>query len=102
VIGDESAAKEQYPHRIGAKKANPWGLSDMLGNVSEWCRDGYQEKASAGADPEGISDEPLRTIRGGNWGDWARWCRSATRLRLKRDNADCHMGLRLAICPAQE
>jgi formylglycine-generating enzyme required for sulfatase activity len=102
TIGDGNAAKEPYAHRVGAKKANPWGLCDMHGNLAEWCRDGYQEKASGGADPEGFSDEPLRTIRGGNWADWARWCRSATRLRLKRDNADCHMGLRLAICPVRE
>jgi formylglycine-generating enzyme required for sulfatase activity len=102
IIGDGNTANEKYPHRVGAKKANPWGLCDMHGNASEWCRDGYQEQASGGNDPEGISEEPLRTIRGGHWGDWARWCRSATRLRLKRDDADCHMGFRLAICRVRE
>jgi formylglycine-generating enzyme required for sulfatase activity len=101
-IGDGNTAKEQYPHRVGGKQANPWGLCDMHGNVSEWCRDGYQEKAPGGTDPEVISDDSLRIIRGGNWRDWARWCRSATRLRLKRNDADYHVGVRLAISAMPE
>ncbi len=65
-------------HPVERKEANAWGLYDMLGNVWEWCRDGKRiYDPLRQTDPEGKSE--VRVSRGGSMGDYARFCRSATR-----------------------
>ncbi len=62
----------------GQKQPNEWGLYDMLGNVWEWCEDGWRNyTSSVQTDPVGSGSS--RVLRGGSWGHFARFCRSAVR-----------------------
>jgi len=75
-------------HPVGTRKANPWGLYDMHGNVAEWVLDAYTA-GGYGAVEE--ADEPLkgpvawpraeypRCVRGGSWDDDPEDLRSAAR-----------------------
>ncbi|MFT3950348.1 MAG: SUMF1/EgtB/PvdO family nonheme iron enzyme [Agriterribacter sp.] len=77
-------SKNKY-QKVGQKEPNAWGLYDMLGNVSEWALDQYDEKYF-----EKIGDdakEPVippgtrypRSVRGGSYLDAPENLRSASR-----------------------
>jgi formylglycine-generating enzyme required for sulfatase activity len=69
---------------VGSLPANPWGLSEMHGNVWEWCEDWW---GNYGEGPrEGVANcPPVRVIRGGSFNVGGGYCRSAARWRFQPD-----------------
>ncbi len=68
-------------HLVGEKRANPFGLYDMSGNVWEWCLDTYHDSYQ-GAPTDGsawLDDGASRLLRGGSWLGNTDSCRSASR-----------------------
>ncbi len=86
---------EEYAHAVETKKPNPWGLSDMHGNVWEWCRDWYQDKLPGGTDPEVTAEGSFRVNRGGSWINPAGLCRSALRFWYTPSYRNFNLGFRV-------
>ena len=84
----------------GTYEANPWGLFDMCGNVSEWCEDRYGPYPSAAvADPLGSARGVLRAHRGGGWGYDCNGCRSASRFCVPAEKRYAAVGFRPVLAP---
>ena len=75
---------EFQTHPVGLKSPNPYGLYDIHGNVWEWVQDGYVRELPGGIDPLGKSSSPYRVVRGGCWGNFARYLRSAARYSIPK------------------
>ena len=74
-------------HEVGFKLPNELGIHDLSGNVFEWCEDWYGgsayyetcRKAGLVENPTGPKSGSSRVMRGGYWGDDARYCRVSCR-----------------------
>lgn len=86
---------EEYPHEVGKKRANPWGLYDMHGNVWEWTDNWYF--GSYAAQPRMSPDE--KVLRGGAWDYRAYGSRSAFRASKPPNRTDATVGFRLIRRP---
>lgn len=94
-FGDDSTQLAQYAwyktnsenkfKKVMQKKPNAWGLYDMLGNVSEWVLDQYDENyfTTIGANATNPLIPPAsrypKTIRGGGFDEQAGMLRCAAR-----------------------
>ena len=105
---------------VGSLKiANAFGLSDMHGNVWEWCSDIWHENYN-GAPVDGSAwddldknhlinlrqklndnDNHSRLLRGGSWGNIPWFCRSAVRYRDRSASRYLNFGFRVACVAAR-
>lgn len=90
---------EGKPHEVGTKKANPWGLYDMYGNVQEWCNDWYENPYALNTkkDPMGPESGSSRVIRGGAWGDYINTVRTTYRNASGEENKNNGTGFRISL-----
>ncbi len=88
-------------HPVASKRANPWGLYDVHGNVWEWTRSWFDDYPGGSVvDYEGPNSGSRRVARGGSWGDTAAGARSAYRVRLTPGYRNNFLGFRLALAPS--
>jgi formylglycine-generating enzyme required for sulfatase activity len=86
---------------------SPYGLCDMLGNVSEWVADWKDNNyyyVSPANNPLGPFSAMYRGVRGCSYSSLAAWCRVSRRGSLWPGDIKYHMGFRCARsaaeCPA--
>ena len=84
---------------VGLKDANPLGLHDIHGNISEWCEDWNSNtyyESSPPVDPPGPETGTAKVFRGGHWESsalsLASWSRSANGPTIASDR----VGFRVA------
>jgi formylglycine-generating enzyme required for sulfatase activity len=86
--------------------ANVWGLSDMHGNVYEWCQDHWHDDYK-NAPEDGSAwlidnlESSRRVNRGGCWDFNSRNCRSACRSCSNPDGCNYYLGFRLSCSDSE-
>ncbi len=89
----------KYPHPVGMKKPNAWGLYDMHGNMGEWCSNWFADSYPNAdvRDPKGPDSGKDRILRGGSWYYKAEYCRAASRFMLPPASLYDYFGFRVVV-----
>lgn len=91
-----SKESDWFAHRVGQKRANPFGLHDMHGNLWEWCQDEfefhYSKRRPTSATPQPGADF---VRRGGCFADPSHSSRSAMRFAGGPKEKNLFVGFRV-------
>jgi len=82
---------------VALKRANRFGLYDMLGNVWEWVSDWYGRtyyQGSPSQDPSGATSGQYRVLRGGSCIDFPRFVGASHRTGYSPGVGYIHVGVR--------
>jgi formylglycine-generating enzyme len=93
--------RDGYVHTAPVRQFRPnaFGLSDVHGNVAEWCADWFDAEyytRSLELDPRGGLKAAMRVVRGGSWPSGPQSCRSAARTTCSPGFVVGDLGFRLA------
>ncbi len=81
------------PVEVGALPADRAGLHEMLGNVREWCHEGYGHYP---VDAARAARGPYRVVRGGSFLDPVEICHPRVRAAVHEGNKCMQYGFRIA------
>lgn len=95
----ENSGKSTKP--VGGKKSNELGISDMSGNVWEWCWDWFVDdnyKGQSTDNPSGPFSGTKRVTRGGCWGRNEEYSQNTYRYSLTPSDKGSGNGFRIVRC----
>jgi formylglycine-generating enzyme required for sulfatase activity len=82
---------------VKQNEANPWGLYDIVGNVSEWTRSSYQPYPYTEGGRNDENAQAKKVARGGSWNDRPKTAGSTVRFAYESYQKVYNVGFRVIV-----